>query len=175
MEQLKLKIAYRRSEVNSAQVSCLEKTLPGVKENNVACLRWLLEQATMRRTHEAIETKTNWEKIISDIDRAMRDSASQSRVLTILLLAIVAPVHAAIVKETVIRLRGRPIANVKIIGSAQTGDRSTTTLYNVGFFDPDQGQSEEAPKEYEKAGGSIGPRGFSLPVHGESAAPRHIL
>ena len=106
---------------------------------------------TMPRTHEAIETKKNVEKIISDIDRAMRDSAStmeglsdrtQSRVLTILLLAMVAPVHAAINKETVILLGGRPIANVQIIDSAHTGGRWASTLNNLGVIDSDQGQVE---------------------------------
>src|SRR5208337_3254552 len=159
-EQLELKIASRLSEANSAQVSCLEETSPGVKEIYVACLPWLLEQATMPRTHEAIETKKNREKIISDIDRAMRDSAStmeglsdrtQSRVLTVLLLAIVAPVHAAIIKETVILLGGRPIANVQIIDSAHTGGRWASTLNNLGVLDPDQGQVEEARKQYAEA------------------------
>jgi hypothetical protein len=137
-EQLELKIASRLSEANSAQVSCLEETSPGVKEICVACLPWLLEQAT----------------------RAMRDSAStmeglsdrtQSRVLTVLLLAIVAPVHAAIIKETVILLGGRPIANVQIIDSAHTGGRWASTLNNLGVLDPDQGQVEEARKQYAEA------------------------
>ncbi len=46
-----------------------------------------------------------------------------SRVLTVFLLAIVAPVDAAIVKGTVIlnEVGGRPIANVQIIDSAHTG------------------------------------------------------
>ena len=114
----------------------------------------------MPRTHEAIETKKNREKIISDIDRAMRDSAStmeglsdrtQSRVLTVLLLAIVAPVHAAIIKETVILVGGRPIANVQIIDSAHTGGRWASTLNNLGVLDPDQGHVEEARKQYAEA------------------------
>jgi hypothetical protein len=56
-QQLELKIASRLSEANSAQVSCLEETSPGVKEIYVACLPRLLEQVTMPRTQEAIETK----------------------------------------------------------------------------------------------------------------------
>ena len=159
-EQLELKIASRLSEANSAQVSCLEETLPGVKEIYVACLPRLLEQVSMPRTHEAIETKKNREKRISDVNRAMRDSAStmeglsdrtQSRVLTILLLAIVAPVHAAIIKETVILLGGRPIANVQSIDSAHTGGRWASTLNNLGVLDPSQGQAEEARKQYAEA------------------------
>ena len=159
-QQRELKIASRLSEANSAQMSCLEETSPGVKEIYVACLPRLLEQATMPRTHEAIETKKNMETIISDIDRAMRDSAStmeglsdrtQSRVLTILLLAIVAPVHAAINKETVILLGGRPIANVQIIDSAHTGGRWASTLNNLGVLDPNQGEAEEARKQYAEA------------------------
>jgi tetratricopeptide (TPR) repeat protein len=104
----------------------------------------------------------NREKIISDIDRALRDSAStmeglsdrtQSRVLTVLLLAIVAPVHAAIIKGTVIlnEVGGRPIANVQIIDSAHTGGRWASTLNNLGVLDPDQGQVEEARKQYAEA------------------------
>ena len=159
-QQRELKIASRLSEANSAQMSCLEETSPGVKKIYVACLPRLLEQATIPRTHEAIETKNNMKKIISDIDRAMRDSAStleglsdrtQSRVLTILLLAIVAPVHAAINKETVILLGGRPIANVQIIDSAHTGGRWASTLNNLGVLDPNQSQAEEARKQYAEA------------------------
>ena len=56
-QQRELKIASRLSEANSAQMSCLEDTSPGVKEIYVACLPRLLEQATIPRTHEAIETK----------------------------------------------------------------------------------------------------------------------
>ena len=41
-QQLELKIASRLSEANSAQMSCLEETSPGVKEIYVACLPWLL-------------------------------------------------------------------------------------------------------------------------------------
>ena len=69
-----------------------------------------------------------------------------SRVLTVVLLAIVAPVHATIVKGTGIlkALGRRPIANVQIVDSVHTCGPRARTLSNVGVLDREQGQVEEA-------------------------------
>jgi multidrug resistance protein MdtO len=91
-EQLELEIASRLAEANSyeeqvvfeallygsesIQVSLLEETSAGVEDIYVACLPWLREQATIQLTSEAIETTKNRERIISDIDKAIQDSAS---------------------------------------------------------------------------------------------------
>jgi multidrug resistance protein MdtO len=91
-EQVELEIASRLSEANSyeeqaafeallygsesIQVSRLEEVSAGVEEIYVTSLPWLREQATAPQTSEAIETTKSREKIISDIDKAIHDSAS---------------------------------------------------------------------------------------------------
>ena len=82
-----------------------------------------------------------------------RTTGMMSRVLTVVLLAMVAPVRAAIVKGTGIlkELGRRPIANVQIVDSAHTCGPWATTLNNLGVFDRNQGRVEEARKEYAEA------------------------
>jgi hypothetical protein len=96
--QLELEIASRLSEANSyeeqaafeallygsesSQVSRLEELSEGVEEIYAACLPWLREQATMPQTPEAIETTRSREQMISDLDKAMQDSASALEVFS---------------------------------------------------------------------------------------------
>ena len=91
-EQLELEIASRLSETNSyeeqaafeallygsesSQVSRLEETSARVQDIYVACLPWLREQVAIQQTPEPNETAKAREQIISDIDKAIHDSAS---------------------------------------------------------------------------------------------------
>ena len=76
-----------------------------------------------------------------------------SRVLTVVLLAIVAPVRATIVKEigTLKALGRRPIANVQVVDSVHTCGPWARTLSNLGVIDRNQGRVEEARKEFGEA------------------------
>ena len=158
-EQLELKIASLLSEANSAQVSCFEETSAGLRR---LMSRFYRSGRLCREAPEADRDQKKRGKIISDTGRAMRDFAStmeglsdrtQSRVLTILLLAIAASVHAAIIKRTVVLngVSGRPIASVQVIDSAHTGGQWASTLNSLGVLDPGQGQAEEARKQYAEA------------------------
>ena len=82
-----------------------------------------------------------------------RTTGMMSRVLTVVLLAMVAPVRAAIVKGTGIlkELGRRPIANVQIVDSAHTCGPWATTLNNLGSLDSEQGRMDEAHHELVEA------------------------
>src|SRR5262249_25779628 len=71
-----------------------------------------------------------------------------SPVLTVLLLATVAPVRAAIVNGTVVlkELARRPIANAQMVDSARTCGPWVRTLSDQAVLHRDQGQVEEARK-----------------------------
>ena len=91
-EQLELEIASRLSEANSyeeqaafeallhgselTRVSRLEESLAGVEEIYLTCLPWLREQATMPQTPDAVETTNSRQKVMSEINAAINDSAS---------------------------------------------------------------------------------------------------
>jgi multidrug resistance protein MdtO len=91
-EQLELEIASHLAEANSyeeqvvfeallygsesIEVSRLEETSAGVEDIYIACLPWLRERTTIPLTSEGIETTKNSERLISDIDKAVQDSAS---------------------------------------------------------------------------------------------------